>query len=90
MIKSFANQMLVATTTCRLKLWAKRTTKQQHKVFDIKLCAPEVKRQFNIEPRNRFSALEIEDGEDQDIVKTTWSDRDRKSVSWNHSECPRL
>ena len=52
-----------------------------HKVFDIKLCAPEVKRQFSIEPRNRFSALEIEDGEDQDIVKTTWSDHDRKSVS---------
>ena len=71
MPKSLANQMLAATTT----------TKQHHKVFDIKLCAPEVKRQFTIEPRNRFSALEIQDGEDQDIVKTTWSDHDRKSVS---------
>ena len=66
MSKSLANQMLAATTT----------TKQHHK-----LCASEVKRQFTIEPRNRFSALEIEDGEDQDIVKTTWSDHDRKSVS---------
>ena len=64
MSKSLANQMLAATTT----------TKQHHKVFDIKLCA-------TIEPRNRFSALEIEDGEDQDIVKTTWSDCHRKSVS---------
>ena len=59
----------------RLKLRATSTTKQRRKVFDInKLRAPEVKREFTIELRNCFSALESEDkdGEDQDIVETTW------------------
>ena len=45
----------------RLKLRATPTIKQRHKVFDVnKLCAPEVKREFTVELRNRFSALEHE------------------------------
>ena len=57
----------------RLKLRATTTIKQHRKVFNVnKLCAPEVKQEFTIELRNCFSSLETEDGEDQDIVGTTW------------------
>ena len=57
----------------RLKLRATPTIKQRHRVFDVnKLRAPEVKQEFTNELRNRFSALETEDGEDQDIVETKW------------------
>ena len=57
----------------RLKLRATPTIKQRRRVFNInKLRAPEIKQEFTIELRNRLSALETEDGEDQDIVETTW------------------
>ena len=57
----------------RLKLRATPTIKQRHRGFDVnRLRAPEVKQEFTIELRNRFSTLETEDGEDQDIVETTW------------------
>ena len=57
----------------RLKLRATPTIKQHQRVFNVnKLCAPEVKQEFAIELRNCFSSLETEDGEDQDIVGTTW------------------
>lgn len=73
----------------RLKLRAKPATKHQRKVLDINnLGAPEVKKEFNIELRNCFSALRIKDGENQDPVETTWSNILRvyketaESVSW--------
>ena len=57
----------------RLKLRATPTIKQRHRGFDVnRLRAPEVKQEFTIELRNGFSTLETEDGEDQDIVETTW------------------
>ena len=49
----------------RLKLQARPATN--------KLGAREVKKEFNIELRNCFSALRIEDGETYDPVETTWS-----------------
>ena len=57
----------------RLNVRATPTIKQRHKVFDVnKLRAPEVKQEFTIELGNHFSTLEIEDGEDRDIVETKW------------------
>ena len=56
----------------RLKLIATPNIKQRRIVFDVnKLPPPVVKQEFTIELRNRFSALEAENGEDQDIVETT-------------------
>ena len=72
----------------RLKLRATPTIKQRRNVFDInKLRTPEVKQEFTIELRNRFSALETEDGEDQGVVETTWDNsvrvyKDTAEVSW--------
>lgn len=49
----------------RLKLRATPKIKQQCKVFDInKLLAPKFQKQFTIELRYRFNALEDEDGEE--------------------------
>ena len=49
----------------RLKLRATPTIKWRRRASDVnKLRAPEVKQEFTIELRNRFSAHETEDGED--------------------------
>lgn len=45
----------------------------QEKPATNKLSAPDVKNEFNIELRNCFSALRIEDGKTYDPVETTWS-----------------
>ncbi|XP_035677191.1 uncharacterized protein LOC118416215 [Branchiostoma floridae] len=64
----------LVVTKVRLKLRASPPTKQRCKVFDTsKLRKPEIRREFALELRNRFKALEnLVDEEEPNVVETSW------------------